>query len=451
MKTMRTLFQKEAWIKGMLGVAVFVLFFTCQVLIGEAAEGKVTAETAKIRAQASTDSEVVGSTVKGKTIDILGAVKDASGMVWYKVSVTNGGYGYIRSDLVQTSDTIEVTSSSSSSSSESSATSEKPAETVPTSIGETAAFTSQDSVRIRSGASTSHDAVTSLTKGTAITLIGEATDSAGNKWYQMTCNKNGKTVEGYVRADLITVGEAPSAETGTTEAGEGNGEESAATEGTEAENTEGADGENAAGTEDSQESEVNEPAEPEHNDYEVVYNDETYWLYDNTNGTMMSVTNLLDVVNQVNENNTSLQSQVKNEKIIIIILAVIIVILVIVMTVLIFKLKDAYYYEDYEDEEEEEEEEPEPVIPKKKKKNVKAEEFYEEPVPVKKKKVKESFPEGTDRSAEKTVKKKRPEAELQAAEEKKPVKKPAPRKTQNFLVDDDEFEFEFLNMDDKDL
>ena len=25
------------------------------------------------------------------------------------------------------------------------------------------------------------------------------------------------------------------------------------------------------------------------------------------------------------------------------------------------------------------------------------------------------------------------------------------RKTQNFLVDDDEFEFEFLNMDDKDL
>ena len=55
-------------------MAVFVLFFTCRVLIGEAAEGKVTAETAKIRAQASTDSEVVGSTVKGKTIDILGAV-----------------------------------------------------------------------------------------------------------------------------------------------------------------------------------------------------------------------------------------------------------------------------------------------------------------------------------------------------------------------------------------
>ena len=443
MRTMKTLFQKKTWIRGMLGMAVFVLLFTCQVLIGEAAEGKVTAETAKIRAQASTDSEVVGSTVKGKTIDILGAVKDASGMVWYKVSVTNGGYGYIRSDLVQTSDKIEVTASSSSSSSENSTATEKPAETVPTSTGETAATISQDSVRIRSGASTAHDAVTSLTKGTAITLIGEATDSAGNKWYQMTCNKNGKTVEGYVRSDLITIGEASSGNETSQEAGDGN-----AAEGTEGENTEGAEGGNEEGAENPEESVADEPAEPEHNDYEVVYNDETYWLYDNTNGTMMSVTNLLEVVNQVNETNTSLQSQVKNEKIIIIVLAVLIVILVIVMTVLIFKLKDAYYYEDYEDEEEEEE--PEPVIPKKKK-SVAAEDFYEESAPVKKKKVRESFPEETGVSAEKSAKKRKAESELQAAEEKRPAKKPAPRKTQNFLVDDDEFEFEFLNMDDKDL
>lgn len=408
MKMMRTLFQRETWMKGMLGVAAFVLVFAFHAFTSEAAEGKVTAETAKIRAQASTDSEVVGSTVKGKTIDILGAVKDASGTVWYKVSVTNGGYGYIRSDLVQTNDKIEVTSSTASGSSESSSNTSKPAATVPTAIEATAAVISQESVRIRSGASTSHDAVTSLTSGTAITLIGEATDSAGNKWYQITFEKNGKTVEGYVRSDLITIGEASSETTTAGDAAEG-------------ENAQTAEGENTEGAEPAEETQANEPSEPEHNDYEVVYNDETYWLYDNTNGTMMSVTNLLDVVNKVNEDNTSLQSQVKKEKILIIVLAVIIVILVIAMTVLILKLKDAYYYEEYE-EEEEEEPEPEPVIQKKKKKEAPKEEVYEEPKP-----------------------------ELQAAEEKKPVKKPAPRKSQNFLVDDDEFEFEFLNMDDKDL
>ena len=43
------------------------------------------------------------------------------------------------------------------------------------------------------------------------------------------------------------------------------------------------------------------------------------------------------------------------------------------------------------------------------------------------------------------------EKELHAAERREPERKPAARKSQNFLIDDDEFEFEFLNMDDKDL
>ena len=43
------------------------------------------------------------------------------------------------------------------------------------------------------------------------------------------------------------------------------------------------------------------------------------------------------------------------------------------------------------------------------------------------------------------------ERELRAMENREPVKKQPARKPQNFLVDDDEFEFEFLNMDDKDL
>lgn len=449
---MKALFQKKAWIKGVLGAAAFVLVFTFAVFTSEAAEGKVIADTAKIRAQADTASEVVGSTVKGKTIDIVGVAADSSGTKWYKVPIAGGGYGYIRSDLVETSETLEVTESSAATAKPAENTS-KPADTVPTAIGETAATISEDSVRIRSGASTSHDAVTSLKKGTRITLIGEATDSAGKKWYQMTCDKDGRTIEGYVRSDLITIGEAPSETTaenpggGDTTAAEGNGEGAEGGsegsegngEGTEG-NGEGADGGAPEGTEGSQ-----EPSGEEYNDYAVVYKDETYWLYDNINGTMMSVTKLMDMVNQVNDNTASLQKQVKNEKIVIIILAVIVVLLVIAVTILLFKLKDAYYYEEYE--EEEEEEEPEPEVPKKKKKRVVEEEVSEETEPVRKKRVRESSPEETERPVKKT----RSEAELQAAEEKKPVKKPANRKSQNFLVDDDEFEFEFLNMDDKDL
>jgi uncharacterized protein YgiM (DUF1202 family) len=414
-KRISRLFQKETWMKGMLTAAAVLLVFTLNGFISEAAEGKVIAQTAKIRAEASTSSEVVGSTAKGSTVDIVGAVKDSSGTVWYKVPNGNNTYGYIRSDLIETTADIKVETASTTTTTDTA----KPADTVPTSIGETQAVVAQDSVRIRSGASTAHDTVTSLTQGTAITLIGEATDSAGNKWYQMTCDKNGKTIEGYIRADLITIGEAASTE--TTEGGE------TAAEG---ENTE----ENGE-TEGAETEQMEEAAEPEHNDYQVVYNDDTYWLYDNTNGTMMSVTNLLEVVNQVSESNTSLQSQLKNAKIVIIILAVIVVLLIIAVSVLIFKLKDAYYYE-YEEEEEEEIEEPEPPMPKKKKKQAEPE---IEPEEVKKPARKQPREVQTE------------EAEITAAEKKPSARKTTSRKAQNFLLDDDEFEFEFLNMDDKDL
>lgn len=453
MRTMKALFQKEAWVKRVLGFAVSVLIFSVSGFISQAAEGKVIADTARIRAEANADSEVVGSTAKGKTVDIVGAVKDSAGNVWYKVPNGNNTYGYIRSDLIETSDEIKITETASAGTESTS----KPADTVPTAIEEQQASISVKSANIRSGASKQHDSVSTLPQGTAITLIGEANDSAGNKWYQITCSYNGKTVQGYVRSDLITIGAAASTENNEAN-GDANTDSSA-----EGENQEGQEGENPEGSENTEgtEGEQQQPPVEEHSDYEIVYNDETYWLYDNTNNTMMSVVKLLEVVNQANESNDALQSQIKTEKIIIIVLAVIIALLVIGVTILLFKLRDAYYYEeDYEEEIEEE-----PVVPKKKKRRTEEaeEDFSEEPVPAKKKKVREAEPDVTERPVRKRTsaegaegsrpvrQKTMQDAEIQAAERKQTTKKPVQRKAQNFLVDDDEFEFEFLNMDDKDL
>ena len=417
--------KKLSIVKGIAGLAVMAAVFCGTAFSSLAAEGKVIAETAKIRASASTDSEVVGSTVKGKTIDILEAVKDGSGTIWYKVSVADGGYGYIRSDLVQTSETIEVSTQTSSGSTQ---TGGQPAETVPTSIGEQQAVVkSGNNANVRSGASTQHSVVASLPSGTSVTLIGEANDSAGNKWYQLTCSYNNKTVEGYVRSDLLTIGagEAP-AETGAegTEGGEGEGQDPS-------ENPE------EAGTPE----EGGEAPAPEevHNDYQVVYTanqagEQDYYLF-MPDGNMVKVTELLSASETARESMQKLQDQLDKEKIVIIILAVVIVLLFVVITVLLFKIR-SLYYEDYEDEEEEEEPAPAPV----KKKRPAPADDYERPA---KPREKSGQPKA------------RGEKELHAAErkepEKKPEKKPASRKPQNFLIDDDEFEFEFLNMDDKDL
>ena len=434
--------KKLSVVKGLAGLAVMGAVFMGTVQLSLAAEGKVTAETAKIRANTSTDSEVVGSTVKGKTIDILEAVKDSSGTVWYKVAVTDGGYGYIRSDLVETSEKIEVSAGSSQEISQ-------PSQTVTTSIGEQqAVVNSGNNANVRSGASTQHGVVASLPSGTSMTLIGEATDSAGKKWYQLTCDFDGKTVEGYVRSDLITIGAGESQEQPAPEnPGEGG----------EAENPDPSQGENPEGAEGAAPEEnvdVQSP-EPEHNDYQVVYTanqagEQDYYLY-MPDGNMVKVTELLGAAENAKDSIQKQQEQLEKEKIIIIILAGVIVLLFIVITVLLFKIR-SLYYDDYEDEEEEEPE-PQPVRRKLRRRVVEEEEEPEE-TPVRKKRP-QPVPEEQERPVRQRERTGQPrvkgEKELHAAERREPERKPAARKSQNFLIDDDEFEFEFLNMDDKDL
>lgn len=464
MRKLKTLMGKISGIrrnnikKGVAGFAIALSAFCLSTLSCYAVEGKVTAETAKIRAQTSTDSEVVGSTQRGKTIDILEAVKDSSGSVWYKVAVAGGGYGYIRSDLVETSQTIEPTSQASASQSGSAASA--PAETTPTSIGEQpATITSSKNANIRSGASTQHSTVATLPNGTAVTLIGEANDSSGNKWYQISCTYNDKAVEGYVRSDLISLG----AEVTGGEGAEGEnpeGVEGENPEGTEGENPEGAEGEGGEGTEPS------EPAPEEHNDYEIVYTQNDtgeyeYYLYNNVDGTRQKLNELLSAISYANQSNQELQDQVDKGKIIIIVLAVVIVILFIVLTVLLFKIRSLYYgdYDEDDEEEEEEEEEPEPEpepVKRKRRRRIQEDEEdeEEEEPPVRKKRPRpQDVEEKPARSQERAgqPRTKGGEKELRALENREPAKRQPTRKPQNFLVDDDEFEFEFLNMDDKDL
>ena len=445
--------------KRLAGFLLFLAVFGMTAITGFAAEGKVIPKTAKIRAQASMDSEVVASTTQGKTIDIQGAVKDAAGTVWYQVPISGGGHGYIRSDLVETSDKIKVSETTPASSDSSSSGS--PAETVPTAIGETpAVIKSSQNVRVRNGASTQHSAVGSLPNGTAVTLIGEATDNSGTKWYQITCNYNGKTVEGYVRWDLVEAGVAGSPEGG--EGGE-NPEGEAPEGGEGGENPEGEAPEGGEGGENP-EGEAQPAPEPEHNDYEIVYaqNDTgeyEYYLYNNIEGNRQKLNELLTAVGTANENNQKLQDRVDNGKIIIIVLAVVIVLLFIAVTALIFKVRSLSYDYEYEEEEEEEEEEAEEEedaeeeeAPVRKRRTRRAEAEEEEEAPARRRRTSSS--ESRERSAKSGERPARQRAkserELYAAEAE-PARKPASRKPQNFLIDDDEFEFEFLNMDDKDL
>ena len=457
--------------KGILGLAVAIMVFGLSTISSFAATGTVTAGTAKIREKASTDSSVVASTSKGAKIDIVGAEKDSSGTVWYKVPVSGGSYGYVRSDLVETSDKIDVTDNSSSSSADAStsASASKPEATVPTAIGEQAATVKCSSnVKVRAGASTQHDVVTSLPNGTAITLIGEANDAAGNKWYQLRCEYNGKTIEGYIRSDLIAIGSNASAANGTDSADAASADGSEAVDGAEV--TDGAEAENPDASQEGDGSEEAPAEEPEHNDYEVVYMTDTenpdtgkYYLYNNIDGTMADVEVLFSSVTTANENVARLESESSQKNIVIIILAVVIVLLFIGLTILIIKLRGAYEY-DYDDEDDEEEEE-EPA-PRRRRRDYQEDEVEERPRrqeragkatreeemrPARRERGREEVPEREGRPSRNGNPGRQGQPVRRPAENNEGTVKKAPRKAQNFLTDDDEFEFEFLNMDDKDI
>lgn len=428
--------------------------------------GIVSATAAKVRKEPSTESDVVVGLLKGSTVTVTDEVTDSAGMVWYKVSVENST-GYIRSDLLlkanttTTSTTTTNSGTSDSSTTNDNATTSKPAATSVKTIAETKAYVNYESARVREGASTEHEIVGSVTKNTPVTITGEAKSSSGKLWYQVKyTNSSGREVVGFIRSDLLTIGEPPAAVATTEESDSEQTESEDAVESEEsAEGEETLEGEGSAQSLEA-ETAAEEPVQEvtEKPDYEMVYTQnnegvEEWYLYDNINGTRQTLAGLMSAAEAATRMSENENKQIATQKIVIIILAVVVAILAVVVTLLLFKLKDLYDdgYEDYdgdedededEEDEDEEDEEEEPVVRKKRvaaaPKQVKVIEPVKE---VKTVKTKSAQP----------VKKVEYDPQEEAFEAGQSVtEKPQPkRKAKNFLIDDDEFEFEFLNMDDK--
>lgn len=185
------------------------------------------------------------------------------------------------------------------------------------------------SARVRSEASTNSSVVGSLSSGDVMDVTGETTGSEGKIWYQITGEKDGKAINGYVREDTLEI-----AETVQPEAPVEQPEETPA--------------------------EVPSDTTPSTNDYDVSYADDgtgtnDWYLNDNINGTRYKVSDLLGAA-QTNESNIAeMEKQTGSLRMIIIILAVIVGLLVVAVTVLIFKLKGTYDdgYDEYDEDDEE--------------------------------------------------------------------------------------------------
>ena len=224
--------------------------------------GKVTAVSAKIRAEANTTSAALGSVAQNDTLTITDEVTGADGFVWYQVFVDANVKGYIRSDLISKSGSSTTTTTP--------ATTAPAATATVTAMDSKTAYVTTASVRVRSDASTTATVLANVGKGVEVTVSGSAKGTDGNTWYQVSFTYSGTTVKGFIRSDFLSFDALPEEEpavtavVGTTTGGttETTGEETTAetTDGTDTTGTEATVEETEPTQEAAEEPATEEPA-----------------------------------------------------------------------------------------------------------------------------------------------------------------------------------------------
>lgn len=454
---------------GLIAVAGVVSALWCQSFVSLAdSTGTVTADSVNIRAKADTNSEVVGSAAHGKKVSIKNEIQDSSGTLWYEVYVDSNTTGYIRSDLVEKADGDSGSQGDGNTASSSASGASVDPETV---LDAQYATVSPEVIIVRTAPSTNEAVVDRLNRDAQVIISGESVGNDGKTWFYVTFTGTGDVERsGYIRSDLLSRGDmVPVPEEVIPEP---------------------------------QEPEP-EPEEQVNSDYKLTYEPSSdgsgtneWYLYDYTIGDgqhdKYRVSDLMTVTKQRSEMDAKDAKTLVRQRVAIVILIVLLVALIVVVVIMALKLRDVYY-EDYEDEDEEEEEqeeqpsqrrrrtqEVEDDSTKRRRRTEEGEEVSarsrrrteenedgsgrrrrrteenEDGSARRRRRVEESGEE-TERSARRRSARDERESGAKEVEYREDdagsaaVKTAPKRKAKNFLLDDDEFEFEFLNMDDKGL
>ncbi len=196
------------------------------------------------------------------------------------------------------------------------------------SLAATGTVTGSD-INVRSEASSSSSQVGTVTTGDTVTVGETATDDSGATWYQVTLS-NGTT--GYIRGDFLTVSED---DTSTDASADGSTDAS-----TDAATDASTDGTDEAAASAAQ------AAEQDTGGYQVVLapdenGEDTYYLYDNNAGQRMKISDIGKLQDDVTAANKEAASVKAKYNIFLIVLGAAAVILAIVCILLVLKLRDA--------------------------------------------------------------------------------------------------------------
>ncbi len=175
--------------------------------------GMVSGTSVRMRKNATQSSGVVTYLNLGDLVSILAEGKASDGQIWYQVR-KGDQTGFVRSDLIRKSETVEKkaddaqTSENKPEGTEQGDT-EKKTETADASgtvrtIEPGAGIVKGNNVRIRSSASTAGDIVGTVNTGIGLKLLG-VEKAADREWVKIEATLDGKEVSGYIARDYVTV------------------------------------------------------------------------------------------------------------------------------------------------------------------------------------------------------------------------------------------------------
>ena len=303
-------------------VLCVMLVWGCFSLVGHAeSTAKITSSGgAKVRSSASTSAGVVTSYPKDTVITINGQVQGSDGYTWYEVWADADTVGYIRSDLVQITDgstpPAVTLNPQASETPQTSTGTNLPAAQV-SQVNPVSATVAKDNSRIRSNASTSGEIVIFAKSGLALTVTGQAAslDNDGKTWYQVTFLDNNVEKTGFIREDCITL----------------SGEVTPYTDPAENPDT------NEDPVETPETPEVTE--QPEETKAYDTYEQDGKWYVHTPENTAYDIQALLNLNDSVGDL-TNTQKRLKSQKIVIVILVFLLIAAAGAIGYLIYKLRD---------------------------------------------------------------------------------------------------------------
>ena len=162
--------------------------------------GEVTGSTVKVRKEASTETELVASVRQGDKVDVVDAITGADGKVWYKIMISATDYGYIRSDLVALEGGEQAPSNNNTTT-----TTEEDTPTEITPMDEQKGHTSTNNVKVRKQATTNSAEVDRLNQDQIFIISGSAKAADGKTWYYVSYVDGGASKQGFIRSDLVKI------------------------------------------------------------------------------------------------------------------------------------------------------------------------------------------------------------------------------------------------------